>query len=74
MKNGRWLVTFVHDLKPYFTFIAAVTKGTEVSETILSSEIEFLKKYNYTGVYETYNSLTLSQTSPGFYGSAGQAF
>ena len=53
------LVTFVHDLKPYYTFIAAVTKDIEVSETILSSEIEFLKKYNYTGVYATYNSLSL---------------
>ena len=59
MNNGRWLVTFVHDLKPYYAFIETVAKHVKLSESILSSELEFLQKYNYTGIYETYNSLSL---------------
>ena len=36
-----------------------VTKDVKLSETILSSELEFLQKYNCTGIHETYNGLSL---------------
>ena len=57
VNEGRWLVVFVHDLKPYIQFIDKVQNDINFINSILRSEIDFYKTSNMSGYYHTMKNL-----------------
>ena len=57
--NGRWLVVFVHDLKPYLSFIDKVKQGITFINGIMQMELLFYQRSNLTGYWEAMKSLQI---------------
>lgn len=55
--HSRWLVTFVHDLKPYEHFINKINDDLNSVDEILRAISKFYDSQNKTGYVYTYDSL-----------------
>lgn len=55
--HARWLVTFIHDLRPYEVFIDKINKDLQVTHDVMTAMTDWYRQFNYTGYVFTYESL-----------------
>ena len=55
--HARWLVTFIHDLRPFEVFINKISKDLESSNEIMLTLTEWYRQHNFTTYHSTFKSL-----------------
>lgn len=55
--NAHWTVTFVHDLRPYETFINKIENDLDITHAIINSITNYYKQSNLTGYVYTFERL-----------------
>ena len=57
LNRARWLVTFVHDLRPYEQFISTISNDLDQTNEVMETLIQYYRKTNQTGYVDTIHSL-----------------
>ena len=57
LNHARWLVTFIHDLRPFEIFIKKISKDLESSNEIMMTLTEWYRQHNFTAYHSTFKSL-----------------
>ena len=57
LNHARWLVTFIHDLRPFEVFINKISKDLESSKEIMLTLTEWYRQHNFTTYHSTFKSL-----------------
>ena len=57
LNRARWLVTFVHDLRPYEQFISSISKDLDQTNKVMETLILYYRTYNQTRYVDTIYSL-----------------
>ena len=57
LNHARWLVTFIHDLRPFEVFINKISKDLESSNEIMLTLTEWYRQHNFTTYHSTFKSL-----------------
>lgn len=55
--RARWLVTFIHDLRPYEVFIDKISHDLGKTDEIMAFFTDYYERTNLTGYVHTFNSL-----------------
>ena len=55
--HARWLVTFIHDLRPYEVFIDKINKDLDMTHEIMKTLTDWYRRNNFTGYVFTFESL-----------------
>ncbi len=55
--HARWLVTFIHDLRPYEVFIDKINKDLDMTHDVMTTLTDWYRRNNYTGYAFTFESL-----------------
>ena len=54
---ARWLVTFIHDLRPYEVFIDKINKDLDMTHEIMKTLTDWYRRNNFIGYVFTFESL-----------------
>ena len=57
LNHARWLVTFIHDLRPFHVFINKISKDLESSNDIVMTLTEWYRQHNFMAYHSTFKSL-----------------
>ena len=57
LNHARWLVTFIHDLRPFEVFINNISKDLEFSNEIMLTLTEWYRQHNFKTYHSTFKSL-----------------
>ena len=57
LNKARWLVTFVHDLRPYEQFISTISNDLDQTNDAMETLIQYYRKTNQTRYVDTIHSL-----------------
>ena len=55
--HARWLVTFIHDLRPFEVFIDKINNDLNLTKHITKSLTDWYRRENLTGYVFTFESL-----------------
>lgn len=55
--NAQWTVTFVHDLRPYKTYVNKIKNDLDTTHEIINHMIDYYRRLNLTGYVYTFESL-----------------
>lgn len=55
--HARWLVTFIHDLRPYEVFINKINKDLQITHHVMTAVTDWYRRFNFTAHVFTYESL-----------------